>query len=70
MPQPGCDICGKRVAPDERVTTPTELDDTGRVLRPAVSWHKECLRDGEDARGDAEEGLYPGHEEDPGWTPH
>jgi hypothetical protein len=70
MPQPLCDECGKRIPPDDRVTVPSELDDAGRVMRPSTSWHKGCLENEEDARGEIEEGPYPGHEEDPFWSPH
>lgn len=70
MPQPQCDECGKRVPPDQRVTAPTELDNTGRVLHPATSWHKACLDDYWDAVGEVEEGPYPGHEEGILWQPH
>lgn len=70
MPQPLCEGCGKRTLPDDRVTFPTELDAAGVMVRPSESWHKECLADERGAQGDGEEGLYPGHEEDPGWRPH
>jgi hypothetical protein len=69
MPQPRCDECGRRVSPEDRVTDPAELDDTGRVVRPSTSWHKSCLEDELDARSEVEEGPYPGHE-DPFWQPH
>lgn len=69
MPQPRCDECGKGVPPEDRVTSPTELDDTGRVVRPTTSWHKTCLEDELDARGEIEGGPHPGHE-DVLWQPH
>lgn len=69
MPQPRCDECGKRIPPEDRVTSPPEEDYTG-VMRPATSWHRQCLEDYEDAQGEAEEGPYPGHAEDPFWQPH
>lgn len=68
MPQPQCEECGKRTPPNDRVTIPAELDHAGAVVHPSTSWHKECLQDEEDARGDIEEHPYPGHEE--GWQPH
>lgn len=70
MPQPLCHECGKRVAPADRVTVPTELDDAGVMVSPATSWHKECLADEEDARSEIAEGPYPGHDENLLWSPH
>ena len=70
MPQPLCEDCGKRIRPDDRVTVPTELNDAGVMVRPATSWHKECLQNEDDAQCDIEEGPYPGHEEGPFWSPH
>ena len=70
MPQPLCDECGTRTPPDNRVTAPTELDDAGVMVRPATSWHRECLENEEDARSEIEEGPYPGHEEGSLWSPH
>jgi hypothetical protein len=55
MPQPCCDVCGKRVPPDDRVTSPAELDDAGKVERPSTSWHTACLEDELDALSEAEE---------------
>jgi hypothetical protein len=70
MPQPLCDTCGKGVTPNDRVTVPTELNDAGVMVHPSTSWHKGCLENEEDAQSEVEEGPDPGHEEDPGWSPH
>jgi hypothetical protein len=69
MPQPRCEECGKRVPPDDRVTSPAELDDAKKVARPSMSWHRSCLADELDAQSEAAEGPHPGHE-DASWQPH
>ena len=70
MPQPQCAECGTRVPPEDRVTEAAELDDTGRVVHPARSWHKACLEDELDAMSEVGEGSYPGREEGTMWQPH